>query len=85
MEFLVEVVGECFFEGLLLATKSPRVPKLLRFLLHSLFSLFLVVVGSLVTVSAYSATGIVGATVCALITALFLGMWIFGCVKICRK
>lgn len=82
MEVLFEIVCECFFEGLMAAIKSPRVAKVLRFLLYSLLLLFLIAVGSLAAVSAYSATGLVGTTVCALITALFVGVWIFGCVKI---
>lgn len=82
---MLEFLCELFFEGVSEAVNSSRLPVLLRLILFSVLCLIPIVISVLVCFSAYRATGIAGAVVCAAIAVFLIVLWILGCRRIVRQ
>ncbi len=82
LEFIAELFAEIFLEGIGEAINSPRVPVWLRLLLTFVVCGALIAVAILAAVAAYSATGIIGTVVCAVIAFGLFALMLFALYKI---
>ncbi|MDD4474907.1 MAG: hypothetical protein PHV95_03810 [Eubacteriales bacterium] len=79
------IIFEIFIEGLLGATKSKKVPIIVRLMITSILCGLLITIGILAGISALNATGILGAIICWIISFGFMVLWLFWCVKIIQN